>query len=163
MEPFSQRLELRCQQCGKSESYTVGDLWDRLRAKGFLRRQEEPSAELVQEIVRSCVADGLWEPCTNCGAVRPVPAFAPNEAAVADPAWGDTIYCEVCKTVIPPERLELFPNSRQCVSCQRKLENGTNAKDAEYCPHCGDILQTKLVSRGVSSYRQYCPSCRKTY
>jgi Prokaryotic dksA/traR C4-type zinc finger len=154
------RFELRCSQCQHTETFLFADLCNLLRDKGFLRRQAEPSHELVQEILQSCVQDGLWEPCSHCGSRRrPVTSLETKPEHEADPAWGDTIYCEVCRAPIPPERLELFPNSRQCVKCQGKVSNN----DVEYCRHCGDILQMKLVSRGVTAYRSYCPSCRKTF
>jgi hypothetical protein len=161
--PSQPRLELRCSQCHRSETWVFEELCNVLREKGFLRRQAEPTFELVQQIVQSCVRDGQWEPCSNCGSRRPVSSLATQPELEADAAWGDTIYCEDCRAPIPPERLELFPNSRQCVKCQRRVENGTAPQAAEYCRFCGDLLQTKLVSRGVSSYRSYCPSCRKTF
>ena len=82
----------------------------RLRALGSLRREKEPSPELVFELFRSA-ADRL--PCSKCGSVGMV--IGPCEDEWDDESWGMQRGCNSCGKPIPAERLELFPNTRLCV------------------------------------------------
>jgi len=127
-----------------------------LRALGSLRREKEPSPELILELFRSA-ADRLR--CSECGHTGVV--IAPCENECDDDAWGMPRGCTSCGKPIPAERIELFPDIRLCVDCQRREESGAVDEQREFCPKCGAVMT--LVSRrtgGISRYEMKCPECR---
>ncbi len=71
--------------------------------------------------------------------------------------WGEAIACKGCRKPIPPERLEIFPGTTLCATCQQKDDSGAN-DEPEYCPRCGDIMSVQLKS-GTSRYVMSCPGC----
>jgi predicted RNA-binding Zn-ribbon protein involved in translation (DUF1610 family) len=142
-----------------------------LQQAGFLRRQKDPSSEIVAEMFRLKMPE---LPCPNCQqkGVKIVPktkvedddsqwetnpSLQANQVAIR--------YCDQCRNPIDPERLEFFPATVRCVDCQRKLENGevqpdsSQATNADYCPRCGDFLQTVRNRSSLGAYRVQCPSC----
>src|SRR4029453_4903050 len=81
-----------------------------------------------------------------------------------DDEWGGTQKsCVACGARIPVERLEIFPYSELCASCQQHVDRG-QAPDQhdDYCPRCG----TRMIVRqrrgsGITAYEQFCPACRR--
>jgi hypothetical protein len=145
----------RCIDCGMRNDISEAELLSMLRSKGFLKRQAEPSAALLEEILQNFLATGAGLRCENCGAKQE--AVASLESTTD---WGDVRCCKACKAVIPAERLEIFPDSEYCATCQHKQNTTT---DADYCPNCGNVLQLKLITQGRARYQSFCPSCRKTF
>src|SRR4051794_10663159 len=132
-------LALRCRHCGRRDEFTLPQLLARLRELGFLRRHAEPSDELTIELAQSAIDDGRWGRCDSCGQSGLGLASSSDEAD--DPTiWGDARHCERCGAIIPAERLEVFPDSKNCPRCQKQMETGPGPSDHEYCPHCGSIM-----------------------
>ena len=104
--------------------------------------------DLVYELLES----GLSQfPCPDCEAQ----AIQLREREEFDDEWPEALLCEVCKAAIPPERLELFPDSKRCAKCQNKGDVG----EVEYCPRCGGIM--KVTQKGqTSTYLFSCTECR---
>ncbi|MEX2137685.1 MAG: TraR/DksA C4-type zinc finger protein [Pirellulales bacterium] len=80
-----------------------------------------------------------------------------------DEAWGESRKCDSCGVPIPPERVEIFPETRLCVACQNRDELGELTGPAEYCPHCGSAMVLKRSGgSGITRYVMTCPACRRT-
>ncbi len=98
--------------------------------------------------------------CPQCGEAALV--ATPSEP-LDDEAWGEPRKCESCGAPIPPERLEVFPDTRLCVACQNLDERGELTGPAEYCPHCGSVMVLKRASgSGITRYVMTCPACRRS-
>lgn len=148
--------DVSCPNCGRRESLRPEQMAAKLRTVGLLRRADDPEPDLVAELFSAALARLRCEHCGNLGL-----ALAEPEELAADD-WGDPVPCERCGHPIPPERLELFPDSKLCVACQQKAEQGAAGGQVEYCPHCGDILQLrKSGGSGITRYTMFCPSCRR--
>ena len=128
----------------------------RLRAAGMLRREKEPSAELVAELLSTATGRFI---CSECGGLGLT--VAPLEDEFDDEPWGQTErQCTSCAQVIPAERVELFPDVTLCVKCQRIDEAGGPADTPDYCPKCGAVMTTRLHSgSGITRYQITCPQC----
>jgi RNA polymerase-binding transcription factor DksA len=79
--------------------------------------------------------------------------------------WQTAVLCEVCRSPIPPERLEAIPGTKRCAACQLKAETGRLGEtEPDYCPSCGALVEIR-VSRGtaITRYKRVCmgnPPCR---
>lgn len=155
-------LTLRCRNCGEMVSFLRAELQAKLRDLGFLRREAEPSDELLLEISQSLIATGRLGSCPTCGKST-LGEATEAEVAESDEWFGDVRSCKQCGGVIPPERMEVFPDTQFCAACQKKVDSAGGGKDDEYCPYCGDVMQLRAVSSPGATYRMYCPSCRKTF
>ena len=130
------------------------ELLDRLRASGLLRRAIDPEPEMLLELAKNASKSWSCEACQGQGLVFRTVQDDPG-------TWDDVHLCEACRKVIPPERVELFPQSTLCASCQRIVESGQSPV-AEYCEKCGSILQIRTTkSAGIARYTMYCPACRR--
>lgn len=159
-------IVVRCRSCGERVEITVAAAEERLRALGFLRRGGEPSHELLRELALEAVASGRLVTCPSCGGNTFADAAndTPSGDAGDSELWpGDVRTCEQCGQSIDPERVELFPATKLCTPCQRKVDAGGTTNDHEYCPRCGDILQLRPRRSGLASYGRYCQSCGKYY
>jgi hypothetical protein len=157
-------LTLRCRNCGERVSFSRADLQFKLRDLGFLRRDADPSDELLLEISQSLVASGRLGSCPACGLAKLGEATEAEIEAEEEGEWfGDVRSCKQCGSPIPPERIEVFPDTKFCAACQKKLDSGGAGKDDEYCPYCGDAMQLRAMSSPGAAYRMYCPSCRKFF
>jgi transcription elongation factor Elf1 len=98
--------------------------------------------------------------CPRCGHGGLV---ANVSESLDDEAWGEARKCESCGAPIPPERLEVFPDSRLCVFCQNREERGELTGPAEYCPRCGSIMElSQSRGAGITRYIMTCRSCGRT-
>ena len=87
-----------------------------------------------------------------------------SRVLAGDDDWQQAVICQICREPIPPERLEVFPNSIRCAKCQDLADRGAEPVPPEYCPKCGALLEMR-VSRGggITRYKQFCtgnPPCR---
>jgi hypothetical protein len=144
--------ELHCLHCGERERVTIAQLLARLRAAGVLKRAVDPEEA---EILVLAEANRPRLACTACGETGLSLAELPDDG---DEDWGDPKPCERCGTLIPAERLALFPAATLCVKCQQAEERGDSG-EAEYCERCGSMLQLRKAASGVTRYVQYCPAC----
>lgn len=125
-----------------------------LREAQMTRRGTAPEAELLGELFRA--GAGRFA-CPQCGAV----GLAVEDAAVEDDeAWGMARKCDDCGKPIARERLEVFPDTRRCVSCQGRSDRGEATGPDEYCPKCGSVMSMRQSRRGVTRYVMSCPNCR---
>lgn len=152
--------QLICRQC---DWQTLSDLEDavvRLRHVGQLRREREPDRDLVAELLPNAAGQMACPQCESRGL-----AVADEDASLDEDEWQTAVLCEVCRKPIPPERLEILPGTRRCVSCQNAAESGAAVDDEpEFCPKCGSLVELR-VSRGagITRYKQFCtgvPPCR---
>lgn len=143
---------LRCKQCAVERRWTEQQMLDRLQARGMLRRESDPAPEMLLELFKNVVAD---VPCQDCGGLG---------AAVLDDwddDWEDVVKCKGCNDVIPPERLEVFPDTKFCPKCQVSNEAGQDpGEDCDYCPRCGAVMSlSRKGGTGIARYQMSCGDC----
>lgn len=157
---------LTCSHCGWRTVCGSADAAARLRLVGVLRRESNPDdatlAELLPEAAKRMTCPG----CKRIGlAVSDAEETTAGSLGDGDDDWQAAVLCERCRKPIPPERLEVFPDSKRCVACQSKAESGEPEEDEpEFCPRCGALVELR-VSRGsgLTRYKRFCtgvPACR---
>ena len=147
-------VELGCPRCGETSLSSAGEIAHRLAANGMLRRESDPEWEVMVELLKSLASSLTCSDCAHQGlVVREADEFD-------DEAWGMGRRCEMCGQPIPPERLEIFPDSRTCAICKNRDEQGMISEDIEFCPKCGGVMELK-PSRGVgiTRYTYRCTEC----
>lgn len=145
---LSERLkQVRCDSCADRRIIGPEEMLDRLRAAGKLRRDATPDAELVEELFRQHLKS---QTCSNCT----TGSLSLSKWDTAPDDWDDSIRCEICKTTIPPERLEIFPNIKRCAACNDKP---ADPDIPEYCDACGGLMMMR--QRGGSGLAGYVMSC----
>lgn len=118
----------------------------------MLRREAEPEPAFVEALAAETTHRMVCESCGETGLVR-TEAFDDFDVLEAKD-------CVACGVRIPPERLELFPDSIRCAACTAALENGQAVgNDREFCSRCGDVLRMRTREQAVTRYQMYCPSC----
>lgn len=144
---------LKCRSCGKEEFVGLTGSVQRLADLGMLRRQKEPDAELILELLSSAVSRMTCRACEATGL-----------ELVAAETWDDHFptakTCEHCGESILADRLEVFPDAKLCTNCQRREELGDSSEEETFCPKCGSIMQVREVRRVISQYQLVCPVCR---
>ncbi len=150
--------QLRCPDCGHTQPSDLTGMLQRLHAQGQLRRDKDPSPDLVLELFR------LALPQINCGSCGSVGQVLEERDEFDSEDWPEVRCCQACKQPIPAERLELYPNSHRCAACQQLEEQGgdSNNDEPEFCPHCGSLLSLRTRrSGGITRYVMYCAGCRR--
>lgn len=154
--PEDALLELHCDACTWHALCGPQEIEKRLRLAGHLRRVENPTAELVSELLHG-VARQLV--CPECGA-----AGLRISSYQDEDDWATARRCEICRQAIAPERLEALPDAKRCVKCQQAEDSGESKTDVEYCPRCGSLLELRVSRRGgMTRYQLFCtgaPPCR---
>ena len=150
---------LSCRACGWQTVGGADELAARLRLVGHLRRESEPSEELIAELLQEAAPRMTCPVCKQIG----IQVHEPEDLD-HDSDWQSAVLCEACRKPIDPERLEALPETRRCTECQQKSESGVVEEEPEFCPRCGALLQLR-VSRtgGLTRYRMFCtgvPPCR---
>ena len=148
-------LEWTCARCGRKEQSGRRELIDRLRDLGMLRRDDGRDIGLLLELARSKSAELKCPACES-------PGYLPQETSGDD--FDDLPPprpCMACGGMIPPERVELFPESDLCAGCQRKVDRGETIGGDDYCERCGSPLVMRKSSAGITRYQQVCPQCRR--
>lgn len=153
---------LSCRHCSWRTTCGSAELANRLRLVGHLRRDKDPPDELLLQLAPEAAGRMTCPICKEIG-LSFSEADAEEQFNEAD--WQAAILCEVCREPIPPERLEVMPDSRRCVACQGKAESGTLEEDEpEFCPRCGSLVELRVSTRGgLTHYRRFCtgtPACR---
>jgi DNA-directed RNA polymerase subunit M/transcription elongation factor TFIIS len=149
--------QLRCPDCSYTEVVGLPEMLRRLQTAGMMRRAKEPDEAVIEELF---VQSAGRFTCPECGRAGLLVEDADDWS---DDAWGTARLCARCRQPIPPERLEVFPNSTLCAACQQ-AEEAAGADDQttpEYCPRCGSIMTLRSSGVGVSRYVMTCPQCGK--
>lgn len=151
MELSKYLRRLTCPKCDWSRVFGPAEMKLELQQRGMQKRDPNPDYELILELFLHHLHS---IPCPDCR-TRGLLAGVPETDEDAD--WGDARHCEICREVIPPERLEIFPDSTRCAACKDKPSAPT-ADD--FCPRCGNFLQVgQATGGGVSRYVMRCSAC----
>ena len=152
------RLRLHCSNCRHSELVGSEALVLRLRAAGLLKRasgEEIKDVEYLAALAQP-LADS-W-PCRECGGVGLTVEISDGD----DDDFDSGQPCAACGKVIPAERMELFPGTTLCTTCQSVVDRGGTPDTQEYCPRCGSLMQIRSArGSGVARYALVCPQCRR--
>ncbi|XZE52016.1 TraR/DksA C4-type zinc finger protein [Planctomycetaceae bacterium SH139] len=104
--------------------------------------------------------------CPSCGrpgSSSPELSDAFGELEEDPELWGEGRRCEECQQSIHPERLEVLPDTRHCTRCAQAAVNGESQAEREFCPHCGDLVQTvRRGGGGLAGYVRRCSGCGRT-
>jgi hypothetical protein len=151
--------ELSCIHCRWRTVSGRDDAITRLRAIGLLRRDREPDDELIGVLLVEAAPRMV---CPSCG--KQSVAAAPSELE-SDDEWQAAVLCEICRSPIPPERLEAIAETKRCAACQGKAEAGKLVEaEPEFCPACGSLVELRLSrGTGITRYKRFCtgqPPCR---
>ena len=144
---------LKCPRCQKEEYVGLSQAVQRLATVGMLKRQKEPSSELILELLQSARTQFACRACEHIGLLL--------EEEVG---WDDATSrrnCEQCGAPIDPDRLEIFPDVQLCVACQHGEESGDATEEADYCPRCGTPMVVQARRGGITRYALVCPSCTR--
>lgn len=144
------RKTLTCPDCSNIQYCGYPQMLSRLQDVGMMRRSKEPEAMMVVQLFESTAKRFACTACLHVG-------LQVGDAEDEWDDWGQARSCESCRQPIPPERLEIFPDSKLCVSCQQKDDSGAS-DEREFCPRCGDVMSVRLKS-GTSQYVMSCASC----
>ncbi|MCA9264178.1 MAG: TraR/DksA C4-type zinc finger protein [Planctomycetales bacterium] len=149
-----QLIWLVCPACDWRTLCDANQLIARLRQVGMLRREAEPSPELIQSLREDARHRMACDKCRYEGLTF--------ESYVDD--WEDAPHgkpCAVCGTMIPAERLEVFPDTTTCTACQRQADQGVDvaADQPEFCQNCGSVMELRKSTTGVTRYRMVCRQC----
>ena len=141
--------------CRASSQANLYDLIQRLRQLGMLLREPNPEPEFVESLATEATHRMACDQCGETGLVH-----TEDEGEFDEFDWPEAKACVACGQRIPPERLELFPRSERCASCQESADRGRPVgNDREFCDRCGDVLAMRSRQRGVTRYEMYCPGC----
>jgi len=129
----------------------------RLRAVGMLRREKEPSWELLGELFASAAGRMTCPKCNHRGL-----SVSEADDEWEDAEWDTPRSCTECGQPIPAERLAAFPQTQRCVACQQAFDRGDDPAPPEYCPRCGTPMTLRpRRGPGLAGYEWICPECRR--
>ena len=156
MKQSDQFRQLNCSNCGHTTLCGSGEMVHRLRGIGKLKRNRKPDMELILELFSTSVDQFA---CSECGTIGLTASAADD--FFDDEQWGESRKCEICGQSIAAERLEVFPDTRVCISCKQTDESGDTAEEPEYCPRCGALMVLRTsTTAGVVRYEMRCSECR---
>ena len=157
MDANDQLVTLRCPHCNYRSVCDRLRVGERLREIGMLKRDASPNWTFLVALLESAAESMTCSECQRSG------LLVTKLEAADDQAWGLSRKCLGCNQPIPPERLEVFPDTEFCPTCQASEERGeAPGTDVEYCSQCGDILTVaRAPGSGVARYIIRCPNCGK--
>lgn len=140
--------QLRCIHCNDRRICGPEDMLDELRRMGKLRREAKPDIQIILELIEHEAASLRCRACSQYGMI------------VEDPSddfdFPDGRSCEVCRQLIPTERLEVFPDATRCAQCQDK----PTPQGDDYCVRCGGRVEVRShQGAGVARYVAICSEC----
>lgn len=146
-----------CAGCGRRTRWSFSEAGDRLRSMGMLKRSAPEDHDTLWELWRSSLARVGCEACAHVGLTLLDGAELQREMRRPDDGdWPEARACQGCGCVLPPERLELFPDTTRCAGCVAVADE---AADVDFCPRCGAALQLRWDPNS-SQYRSHCSGCR---
>ncbi len=123
---------------------------ERLRAQGKLRRERDPDPNLILHLTELEMPFLVCPECSQGGLTW-------EQVRDDFDDWGDARRCQLCREPIPPERLEIFPDSVRCAKCQDRSDP---AQADDFCPRCGGLLRVQARGgAGLARYASVCPDC----
>jgi Zn finger protein HypA/HybF involved in hydrogenase expression len=155
-------FELTCRNCQWRTVCGRDDAIARLKIVGLLRRDPDPDEDLI----RALFADAA--PRLTCPLCKQQRLHAverdPLDATEDEEGWQSAVLCEICRKLIPSERVEALPGVKRCIACQGQSEAGISHEEPEFCPHCGSLVELRTTrGPGITRYRRFCtgmPPCR---
>jgi len=150
------RLRSRCPHCDHRESLSEFDLQSRLRKLGMLKREDQRDIAYLLQLAQAA-RERLYCPACGSGGLTIEPVLEDDE-------WGTPVKpCSACGAMIPSERLELFPDSELCATCQQRVDRGqTPDQHDDFCPRCGTRMTVRQRrGSGIVGYEMICPACRR--
>ena len=145
---------IECSGCGEQSVWRGPRILSFLQGLGMLRRGREPDDQTVRELFEARRGEVI---CPACGIGR----VEVRECDDDPDDWGER-RCEVCRAVIPVERLSVMPDSQRCAGCQAAAESAVDehADEDAFCPRCGGRTETRLAGGvGLTRYREACTQC----
>ncbi len=151
-------LTWHCPACRHTEQSGSETLLARLQSAGLLKRaSRDERQDLPYLLALAETVAGQWN-CPACGAA----GLKVSDAEGSLDEFDQGQPCAACGKMIPPERMELFPETTLCTSCQAVVDRGGTPDTQEYCPRCGTRMQVRPArGAGVSHYALVCPQCRR--
>lgn len=150
---LSTYFQLVCPECSNQKVLSVTEMHSALIALGKMKRQQAPDLEILLEVFRTTPDTAA---CPDCG-------LSPREISAVTDDFDDLAprKCEHCSVIIPPERLEVFPDITTCTQCASQSNNlATEMSASDFCPRCGDLMMTAQTHRGgISRYVFKCSGC----
>jgi len=122
----------------------------------MLRRASEPDSTTLEVLLASALPKMK---CTACDGVGLQIDQQFEDQSDDWNEWGEEAKnCEQCGQRIPPERLELYPQSTRCAACESAPIEKT---EDDYCPRCGNVLTMRTSGAGLTRYRYFCSVCKR--
>ena len=138
-------------QCQHTRVLSINQMHQWLAEKGLFRRNKSADDDIVLELFKH-----NYKQCEQCSAAG---IQIHNHEDEWDDFGGlDHANCTECNKTIDALRLEVFPNTRVCSACQRLKESG-QLEAAVYCDRCGDAMQSRQSTAGITRYQLSCPTC----
>jgi len=155
MEADSHLCRLRCPACDWQTICDSVDVLGRVQVAGMLKRETDPEWGYLFELFSSVAKRLSCESCSHQGLVC-------EEVDADDEGdWPEARKCEVCKQVIPAERLEVFPKALRCAVCQESNAPGAD-DEVEYCGRCGAVMTMRQSASGITRYKMVCSECGRS-
>lgn len=143
---------LHCKSCGWQTCCEQGQIEQRLRTLGLLRRAPHPPEELVSELLAVNLSRLKCDAYGFAGLL-----LGPAVDNEAQEDWQQATLCQICNEPIPPDRLEIFPDASRCVACQDAEDRSEEVAEPEFCPKCGALLELRVGrGGGITRYKQFC-------
>lgn len=122
----------------------------------MLKRDDARDVEFLLQLAKGATGRIL---CSSCGSGGVTVAIAEER----DDWDAPSKLCAACGAKIPPERLELFPQSDLCAACQQRIDRGGSPdQHDDYCPRCGSrMIVRQRRGSGIAGYEMICPDCRR--
>jgi DNA-directed RNA polymerase subunit M/transcription elongation factor TFIIS len=146
------RMDLACPKCGWAEEAEARQIERRLRDAGLLKRNPHPSRDELRELLLGVAVRLNCPECNHAG-------LTVHKSPEPEGDWQAAPCCQQCGQPIDPERLEVFPDTRTCVACQRCSDRGAPSDQPEYCPRCGSLMEVRQTrGAGITRYALVCSS-----
>ncbi len=153
-------LEVRCLSCDAIQTLDRGLRLRWLQRAGHLRRVNDPSSPLIDELFKHQFASFV---CSECGSshLRSKPMDVRRQSDSEAEFCGEQRLCQSCRQPIGRERLEALPTATLCIDCQNTESCATacNTLSDEACPKCGGWLHWKFSASEIGTRRLHCPVC----
>ena len=149
---------LTCPGCGWTDDLDTEKMYRWMVRHQKIRLGKDMEDEILYELFHGMLATFS---CPECGV-----GGLTLKVVVDDFSDVDQRRCRGCAGIIPPMRIQYFPDTFYCAKCAEKVENGEDLPiNAEFCPRCGGMMELVPVRRasGKTEFVWRCnrvPPCR---